>query len=231
MSLLIDIVLVFLLALGGYHGWKAGLLKTLVKFVGIVAITIIALSLKDYLSAFLMKILPFFNFSGYQDLLSINIFIYNALSFVVIFILLYCLLNIILSITGFLNTLLKFTVIWILPSKILGAIVGVLEMYIFILALLFVLAQFPLSTNYVYTSNIAPAMLKYTPIVGTFISQTSQSMMQINEILKEDNKDKTTQELDLQILTRALSSGIISKDLLQELIDEEKLDFKNVSFG
>lgn len=231
MSLIIDIIIVFLLALGGLLGWKAGVLKTVVKFVGLLAITIISLSLKNILSAFLMKTFPFFNFPGYNDMLSINIFIYNAISFILIFVLLYCLLNIVLAITGFLNTLLKFTVIWILPSKILGAVFGVLEMYLFILIAFFVLAQVPFTTNFVYTSNIAPVMMKYTPIVGPFVSRTSASMAQINEIMKQDNKDKTTQDLDLQILTRAISSGIISKDLLKELIEDEKLDFKNVSFG
>ena len=231
MSLVIDIIIVFLLALGGLLGWKAGVLKTLVKFVGLVAITIIAFSLKNVLSTFLMQTFPFFNYPGFTDLLSINIFVYNAISFILIFVLLYCLLNIVLSITGFLNTLLKFTVIWILPSKILGAVFGVLEMYLFIFVALFVLAQIPFTSNIALAGNIPTVMMKHTPIVGPFVTRTASSMAHINEIMKEDNKDKTTQDLDLQILTRALGAGIISKDLLQELIEDEKLDFKNVSFG
>lgn len=232
LSLIVDIVIVFLLALGGYHGWKAGVLKALVKFVGLIAIAIVSFSLKGYLSNIMIKYLPFINLGGIFDgLYSINVFVYNAIAFMIIFVLLYCILNIILSITGFLNTLLKFTIIWILPSKILGAIVGVLEAWIFVLLALFVLSQIPYTTKLVYSSNIAPAMMKYTPLIGPFVERTTESMDQIYEMLKEGTKDKTMQELDLQILIRAIGSGIVTKDQLNELIDEEKLDFENVSFG
>lgn len=231
MSIVLDIIIIGLLALGGIIGWKAGVLKSLVKLVGLISITILALTFKGSLASFLMDFLPFANLGGaFDGLLSINIFIYNAISFIIIFILLYCLLNIVLSITGFLDTLLKFTVVWILPSKILGAIVGVFEYWLFILVLVFTLAQFPISSDFVYTSNIAPVMMKYTPIIGPLVRTTANSMDQINELLK-NNDGLTERELDLQILTRALSSGIISKDQLNRLIEEEKLDFKNVAFG
>lgn len=232
LSLIIDILIVLFLALGGYYGWKAGVLKALVKFVGLIAIAIISFTLKGYLSTIFIKYLPFINLGGvFNELYSINIFVYNALAFLIIFILLYCVLNIILSITGFLNTLLKFTIVWILPSKILGAIVGVLEAWVFILLALFVLAQIPYTTSSIYASNIAPAMMKYTPLIGPFVEKTANSMEEIYVMVKDGIKEGSIQDLDLQILVKALGSGIVTKDQLNELIDEGKIEYENVSFG
>lgn len=232
MSLVVDIIIVALLALGGYLGWKAGILKTLVRFVGLVAITILAFTFKSYLAKFLLGIIPFSDFGGiFEGIYSINIFLCNGIAFLVIFILLYCLLNIIISVTGFIDTLLKFTVIWILPSKILGSVVGVLEGWVFVLVALVGLSQFTFTTNMVYESNIAPVMMKYTPVVGKLARGTAESMNDVYKILKEAPKDTDRSNLDLRVLQEAISAGIITTGEATELIDTGKLPFENVLFG
>lgn len=232
MSLVMDILIVAFLALGGYAGWKAGILKTLVKFVGIVAIIIMALSFKDTIVAVLFKYLPFFNYGGiFNDLFSINIFVYNAIAFLIIFILLYCLLSIVLSVTGFLNTLLNLTIVWILPSKILGAIVGVLSAWVYLLAAIYILGQLPPVAGIVYESNLAPVMMKYTPIVNKMASKTTDGMNDIIKMLKKVDKDTDRESLDLQILTKAMSAGLINQEQFESLILDEKLKMDNVMFG
>lgn len=231
MSIVIDILIVAFLALGGYAGWKAGILKTLVKFVGIVAIIILALSFKGTVVAILFKYLPFFNYGGsYASLYSINIFVYNAIAFLIIFVLLYCLLSIILSVTGFLNTLLNLTIVWILPSKILGAIVGVLSAWVYLVAAIYILGQLPLTAGIIYESNVAPKMVEYTPLINKMASKTTDGMQEIYKLLK-DNKDEDKDTLDLQILTKAMAAGIITQEQFESLILDEKIKLDNVMFG
>ena len=96
MNILLDILIVIFLVLGILAGMKRGLIKTLVGVVGLVAIVIVSYTLKGYISAFLIDNLPFFNFSGeLEGLTSLNILIYNVISFIVVFVIMYCILNII----------------------------------------------------------------------------------------------------------------------------------------
>lgn len=234
MSLVVDIAIIALLALGAYKGWRAGVLKSLVKFVGLVAIVILSFTFKDYLANFLMDIVPFYNYGGlFDEIYSINIFVFNGLSFLVIFILLYCLLSIVISITGFIDTLLKFTVIWVIPSKVAGAIVGVLENWVFVLVILSVFAQLTFSAPAVYSSNLAPIIMEKTPIVGKLMKSTSESMKKIYTTLEEakDDKEMTREALDIKVLQQAIGSGLITTEKATELMEIGKLPFENVLFG
>ena len=127
LSTVVDILIIVFLLLGTYAGWRKGLIKSLVNFIGLIAVVILSFYLKTFIANFLIDKMPFLNFAGLNGLSSVNILIYNIISFIFVFIILYCVLNIIISITGFSDMLLKFTVIWIIPSKILGALVGLLE--------------------------------------------------------------------------------------------------------
>lgn len=234
MGIVIDIILLAFIALGTYLGTRKGLIKTAVSFVGLVAIVIISYTLKSYLANFLIDFLPFFNFGGaLEGLTSLNILIYNIISFVVIFVLLYCFLNIILSLTGFIDTLLKFTVIWIIPSKIGGAILGLLEAWVFLFLAVFVVSQFSFTNSFIEESKISNFMLNHTPIIGTYLSNATMAIDDIYEGIKEYREDetKTTKDLNLFILQKEIYYGFVSKDKARELMDIGKIDVGNVLFG
>ncbi len=232
MGIIIDILIVGFLVLGGYAGWKAGILKALIKFVGVVAVIILSLTLKDYIVAVLFKFLPFINYGGiFDELYSINIFVYNAIAFLIVFIVLYCILSIILSVTGFINTILNLTIIWILPSKILGMIVGVLSAWVYIVAVIYILGQLPFTANFIYESNMAPKMVSYTPVINNLASKTTDGMKEIYDALKDSDDSTSKEALDLQILTKAMSAGLITKEQFDSLILDEKLKLDNVMFG
>ena len=230
MNIFVDIILVVFLALGAYAGTRKGLIKTAIGFIGLVAIIILSYSLKTPLANFLIDTMPFFQFGGaLEGITSINILIYNVISFIVIFILLYCVLNIVISLTGFIDTLLKFTVIWIIPSKIGGAILGLLEAWLFIFLAVFVLSQFSFSNALVSESKVADVILNHTPVVGNFLSGASKAAQDIYE--KIETHDGDTKSLNLTILQIQINYGLITKDKAQELIDIGKMGIDNVMFG
>ena len=234
MSTIVDIILVALIILGTYLGTRKGLIKTAVGFVGLVAITIISYTLKSSLANFLIDLLPFFSFGGALDgLTSINILVYNILSFVVIFVLLYCVLNIILALTGFVDTILKFTVIWIIPSKIGGAILGLLEAWVFVFLAVFVASQFNFTNTYIQDSKVSNFILNHTPVVGTYLGGAALAAEEIYKGIEEYSIDesKTKEDLNLYILQIQINYGLISKDKAQELLDIGKIGLGNVMFG
>lgn len=233
MSTVIDVIIIVFLLLGALAGWKKGLIKSLVNFVGLIAVVILSFYFKTFLANFFIDKLPFFNFIGLEGLSSANILIYNIIAFVIVFVILYCILNIIISITGFIDTLLKFTVIWIIPSKILGAIVGLLETWLFVYLLVFVLSAFSLTSSYVLDSKVSNIVLDYTPVINNIFGDTTKAIKNIYNNIEEFKKDdtKTTQDLDLRILQIEITYGLITKDKAQELIDSGKIDLGDIMFG
>lgn len=231
MSTVVNILLIVFLALGTYAGWRKGLIKSLVNLVGLVAVVILSYTFRPYLSNFLIDKMPFFNFMGLEGLTAINILVYNVIAFVVIFVLLYCVLNIVISITGFIDTLLKFTVIWIIPSKIGGAIIGFFETWVFLFLLCFVLASFNLSSRFILDSKVANFMMDHTPIVGNYLYGISNAARDIyTDILKYQEENKSADELNVHILGIETNYGLISSEKVKELFETGKIDtdYKNV---
>jgi len=234
MSTIVDIILVAFIALGTFLGLRKGLIKTLVGFIGLVAIVIISYTLKTYLANFLIDFMPFFSFSGsLAGLTSLNILIYNVVAFVVIFVIMYCILNIVIALTGFIDTLLKFTVIWIIPSKIGGAILGLLEAWVFIFLAVFVLAQFSVTNAFISDSKVSDIILNHTPVIGNYLGGASKAAQEIYAGIEEYSKDdtKTTTDLNLYILQIEINYGLVSKDKATELMEIGKIGLDNVMFG
>lgn len=235
MGIVVDIIIALFLIVGIISGIKKGLIKTLVGFVGLVAIVILSYTLKTPLANFLIDKLPFFNFYGaIEGLTSLNILLYNVLAFIVVFVVLYCILNIIMTLTGFIDTLLKFTVIWIIPSKIGGAILGFLETWVFIFLVLFVLVQFNVTNDFVSSSKLADIILNHTPIVGNYLGGAVKASEDIYASIEEvvNNKnEKTTKELNVEILNIEIMYKLITKDKANELIQTGKLRIDDVIIG
>ena len=227
MNMAINIILLVLLALGTYAGFKKGLIKGAVQLIGLVAIIIISYTLRYPLVEFLINKFPFFSFNGYSTL---TILLYNVVAFVLIFVLLYCLLNIILTLTGFIDTLLKFTIIWEIPSKIGGAIIGFLEMWVFLYLVIMIASSFNVTAEYLKDSKVADIMINHTPIVGTYLRGIPKAASEIYDGIKMYTADnsKTQEEINLYILQLEINYGLITKQKAQELVDIDKVSVGDV---
>ena len=81
----IDIIIILFILLGGVAGFKAGVLKKIVSFVGLFIVVYLSFRLKNYLSPFFYENLPFFNFWGiFKGIQVLNIIFYEFLSFIII---------------------------------------------------------------------------------------------------------------------------------------------------
>ncbi len=228
MNTVVDIILVVVILLGFLIGAHKGLIKSIVGLIGVVAITIISYALRMPLANFLIDKLPLISIKGVTAL---SILIYNILAFIVIFILLYCILNIILSLTGFVDSLLKLTVIWVIPSKIGGAIIGFLETWVFTFLVLFVLSQFSFTNSLIKDSKVSNLILNHTPIVGTYLKNSKDAAMDIYAELLNEDESLTTSSINLKILQTEILHGLITKEKAQELIETGKIGLDNVLFG
>ena len=170
---LVDLIIIIMIALGALVGFKNGVIKEGTKFIGLLIVIIVAFLLKDKLMIIMYENLPFFNFFGLiKGIDAINILFYQLLSFLIILIALLFILKVLVVITGLVEVLVKMTVFLSLPSKILGAIVGVIEFYIYLFIILYVLNIPIFNLTYINDSMLGNKILESTPILSDLVDDT-----------------------------------------------------------
>ena len=120
---IVDSIIIIMLLFGAVIGFKTGVIKSAVSFLGTLLIIYLAFALKNPISEFMYLHLPFFNFSG--DLAGVtvlNVLIYEGLAFLICFAILEILLKVVIFASGILEKILRLTIVFGLFSKILGLI-------------------------------------------------------------------------------------------------------------
>lgn len=219
---IVDAVIILFLLLGAFLGFKRGFIKTLVSLIGVVLVIVLSFYLKTPIATFMYNYLPFWSFDGLSIL---NIFLYESIAFLLVFVILSSILGIIINITGIIEKLLNVTIILGFFSKILGAIAGVLEMLVFIFIALFVLARINVTSSFVMESKTARVILARTPILANVAGPTYNALSDVYKLQKQyaDTDDK--EAYNLEALTSLVRYGVISKEQAKKLIDDGKLKF------
>lgn len=224
----IDVGCILVVLLYVFLGFKRGVIRTGVSLVGTIAVLVISFVFKDMLANFLMKTLPFFNFTGiFNGITSMNILIYELISFIVIFVLLYCVLNILLSLSGLIEKILKLTIVLAIPSKLLGAVLGLVEGVIMAFLLSFIMLHLAPTEKYIMDSKVAIVVLERTPIIGAVAAKTTLALEDINNILHELKDNENRDEANFRVLHTLIYYNVISQEDAQKLIDSKKLQFGN----
>ncbi len=228
---MIDAGVILIILLFIVLGLKKGVIKSTVRLVGVVVIAIISFLVKTPLANFLIGIMPFFDFGGvFEGLNGMSILFYHGISFIFVFIMLYSILNILLNIAGILDTIVNATIILAVPNKILGAIVGFVEGVIISFLIIFALVQIPQTQNYVLDSMYANQILQRTPVIRTVLANITLTATEINDTVDNyDEDDKTA--LHIKVLNIMIKYKIITAEEVQDLIDDNKIDLKNVEFN
>ena len=225
----IDIIILIFIALGAIGGFKAGFFKKTVDFVGMFVVVILAFYLKNYVSAFMYTYLPFFNFGGlFKGLEVINILLYEVIAFIIIFSLLLIILRVLLLITGIIEKILKATIILSIPSKILGLIVGAIEMYVYIFIVLVVVTLPIFNLSFLRESKTVDFILNNTLVLSPMSEEIVDTYDDVYEIVDNKN-DKTSEELNTEILKVLLDRKFITKEMAGKLVDDNKLHISDES--
>ncbi len=218
-----DIIILIALAFGAVGGFKAGVIKKTADFVGMFIIVILAFYLKNYLSVIMYENLPFFNFWGFiKGLDAINILFYETLAFIIVFMALLFVLRVVLTVTGLIEKLLKATIILSIPSKLLGIVVGVIEMYVYVFLILIVLTLPIFDLPYVRESKTANFIINNTPI----LSGISEDMINIYDDVYDvviNKNSKTDEQLNSDITKILIDNNVITKESARKLVERNKL--------
>lgn len=225
----VDVIIIALLILGGVAGFKAGVIKKLTDFLGMFAVVILAFYLKNYISVIMYENLPFFNFFGLiNGINALNILLYEVIAFLVIFILLLFVLKVILLATGLIEKILKATVILSIPSKILGIIVGVIEMYVYIFLVL-VIATLPVfDSSFLKDSKMANYILDNTLVLSNVSNGITDIYGDVYDII-DNRKDKSNEEMNEEILKVLIDKKVVTKESAKKLVERNKVHINDMS--
>lgn len=227
---IVDAIIMLLILACGVAGFKRGVLKQTVSTVGFIIVVILAFYLKNPIAEFLSLHLPFFSFGGnLANTASLNIILYQLISFVLVILVLETVLGILIRITGVIEKILKFTVILGIPSKILGFVVGVVEGFIITFILLFFLRQPGFNLKIFDGSKLTNPILNSTPVLsqvaGGFVD-TFNDLYELGNDYYEQKLDANT--LDLKSIDVMLEHKIITYNYVIKLVDAKKIKITGI---
>lgn len=224
---IVDVVIVLFLLLGAVIGFKQGVLKKTVSFVGLLIIIVLSFSLKNYVSVLMYENLPFFNFFGLLSGLEIlNVVLYELIAFLLVFSILFIIFKVVVIISGIFEKILKMTIILVIPSKLLGMVVGFLEYYIIAFVILFILTQPIFHIDILNDSKYKDFILNNTFIISNYAKKTSKTYSETWDIIKKHDEDNTV-DINTSLLEVMLKNKIITVNSTEKLIKKGKLHIKD----
>ena len=225
----VDVIIIALLILGGVAGFKAGVIKKLTDFIGMFVVIILAFYLKNYISVIMYENLPFFNFFGLiNGIDTLNILLYEVIAFLVIFIALLFVLKVVLMLTGLVEKILKATVILSIPSKLLGIVVGVIEMYVYLFLILVIVSLPIFDSSFFKDSKMNNFILNNTPVLSGVSEEIIDIYGDVYNII-DNRKNKTNEQLNEEILKVLIDKKVVTKESAKKLVDKNKIHINDKS--
>lgn len=221
---LVDVIIILVIGLGAVLGFKRGVFKQAVESLGGLAALILSLIFMRPLAMFLMDIGPTFNFRGMlSGISSINVLAYNFIAFLILIIIFSILLRILLIVADAIERVLKATILLAIPSKILGAILGMFEHYLLVFILLFILTLPIFNFRIINEAGLTSRILGGTPIVSSVASATIDTFNDVYAMSEELSNDSNRIKLDEKVLKIMISNNLISQEKAEELYEKGKI--------
>lgn len=227
---IVDACILLLLGLGAVLGFKRGFTKSLAMSSGFVIVIILAFALKNPLSEFMYQNLPFFNFWGiFKGVTVLNILLYEVIAFLIILSILSIILKLVIFATSIFEKILNMTIILGIPSKMLGIVVGLIEYYVIIFVILFVVSLPIFNLDFIEGSKWRKPILNNTPIL-TDISKNTISVFNEFSDLKDKYEESTdANNFNKEALEVFLKYKVITPSSASKLIERGKIDIEDAN--
>ena len=222
---IIDVIVILLIAFCGYLGFKKGFVKSLVSFVGIFLVFIVAYFMKNPIADWLCVNLPFFNFTGsLKGAVILNVIFYQIIAFIIMFSLLMTAYHVIVKLSGLVERLLKMSFILAIPTKVGGVIVGVLEGVFISLIAIVILSLFILKFDLIEKSAIRNYLYNVSPVVGNITGSMNESVDEILKLKEKFENKEDKEEFNLSSLDIMLKHHAMKVSLAEKLVNGGKLN-------
>lgn len=221
----VDAIILLMLGMGAAVGFARGFLRQTVKSIGGILVVVLAFIFRGPLAAFLIQVFPSFNFKGiFNGISSLNILVYEVIAFIILLMVFGIACRILMTVATFIEKILNATIILAIPSKILGALMGLVEAYILIFIALFILTMPIFNIGLINQSKYKDRILDGTPIVSELAKKTIASFDDIYALKDEFTESADRLGLDQKVLQILIDNKVISAERATQLYEEGKLD-------
>lgn len=223
---ILDIGIILLLIMDVIVGYKRGVIKELISLLGILLTFILSWSLKNIIGNFMCIYFPFFKFTGvFKGLSVINILFYQAIAFILVFCILLSLYEILLKVSKHLQKIVNMTIILIIPSKILGALVGLIK-GIIILFIVLLLLVIPLGKSTIFEeSKIINYTLYKIPILSYYTESFINPISEIKSIGQNvSNKNISIEKANEESINILIKYNVIDEKTVNKLYELNKIN-------
>ena len=227
---IVDVLIVIFILAGALTGFRQGFTKSLVNFVGVILIILLAFLFKNSVSLFLMKIFPFFPFGGIiKGVTVLNIVLYEVLAFALVFSILMIVFKILSVVSGIFEKILAFTIVLGIPSKILGMIVGIIKNYVIVFFVMYFLAMPNFAeVSIVNNSKLKAPILKNTPGLSLVAEDALKVFDEFAELSHKYKDSYDNNEFNLETLDLFLKYKVTTVETVRELIKSGKISINGI---
>lgn len=221
----LDIGIILVLLMFFIVGIKQGIIRELLSLVGTILIFYLSFALSGVAGNILAICLPFIEFKGMlEGISSVNILLYHIIAFMIIFCVLLTFYELLIKFSKFLQKLVNMTIVLLIPSKILGGVVGAIKGYIIVFIILLGLAiPFGASTAF-ENSSFSGSILYNTPLLSNSVGSITKSTRETYKLIEKVSNEKTNpREANLELLEILINNNMTNKDVVEELIRKNKL--------
>lgn len=214
-------LLIILIILGfGILGLKRGIIKQAVIVLGNIASIVFAFLLKGLLATYLINYFPPLKVNSiFGPLSSLSIIFYQLIAFLILLIIFHFILRIIISLSGIISKIVDATVILIIPNRIFGFILGIIEGYIIMFIALNIL-MIPLSSDTTFmNSKVRKFVVEDTPVLKDSFGGINKALEEIMVLDKTDSENS----LNLKVIDILLKNKIVTVDEVKELETNKKI--------
>ena len=223
--MIVDIIIALLLISGFITGYKKGFIKQALSTAGLIVSVVLAFLLKNNLSIILYKNCPFFTVGLLKNYSSLNILLYELLSFFILFIVFSIITNIIIRIVGIAEKIIDDDGALKMLFKILGGLLGALESYVSIFVILLVLSMpiFSLKfTNYIHKSKLSKAVLNNTILISNIAEPLVKTINSVGKLELKENIGK--EEFNCETIEIFKKNKIVSEESIEYLEEKNKIN-------
>lgn len=225
---IVDYIIIIILVLCAFKGFKQGMLPSIVNFVGTFLVFIIAFYVKQPISTLMYENLPFLDFAGiFKGIIGINILFYEVIAYGLTIVLLAIIFGIVKRISLVFNKILNATIVLTLPNKIIGAIIGIFEGILFSFILLCIASNVNTTTKYVNESKYSGIILNNIPILNSVTSSLTDSSKEIYNTIINNKNDKN--KANLETIDILMKHNILSYESATKLVNDKKLNIDGVN--
>lgn len=226
---LVDLIIIVLLVMGALVGFKRGLIRQLLSLCGTIIAAVLAFLFKTPLAQLLCEYLPFFSFKGVLAGLSVlNLFVYEVIAFLIILAIFVGLLQVLIFLSNILEKIVSMTIIFALPSKLAGAVFGVLENYIVVFIILYIVSLPFFNIDIIRGSELRDPIVTKTPVLNKLAEKSVEVGTEIADLVDKYKIEEDKNQYNLDTLDVLLKYNITKVETVDRLVEKNKIQLVNI---